>query len=59
MCIEEQDILGTNERIEKFLAILPEEEDQQELKNSFGQCSSSTTRWKAFCEFVKDKRTKV
>lgn len=58
MCIEEQDILGTNERIEKFLAILPEEEDQIELKNLFDQCSSSTARWKLFCEFVKDRRTK-
>ncbi|KAI4503978.1 hypothetical protein M0802_001381 [Mischocyttarus mexicanus] len=58
MCIEEQDILGTDERMEKFLGILPEEEDRTEVKNLFGQCTSSATRWKAFCEFVKDKRSK-
>ncbi|KAK2575139.1 hypothetical protein KPH14_008856 [Odynerus spinipes] len=58
MCVEEQDMLGTNERMEKFLEVIPEDEDRVELKNLFGQCPSSKTRWNAFCDFVNNKKTK-
>ncbi|XP_076235068.1 DNA primase small subunit-like [Calliopsis andreniformis] len=44
-CVEEQNILGTDEGVEKFLLVLPDEEDRQELKALFGQSKSSKDRW--------------
>ena len=32
MCVKEQNMLGTEEGIEKFLSILPNEEDRQGVK---------------------------
>ncbi|XP_076624312.1 DNA primase small subunit [Colletes latitarsis] len=56
-CVEEQDILGTDERVEKFLQILSEEEDRHELKALFNQCNSSKDRWHQFVKYVKSKKT--
>lgn len=57
MCIEEQNILGTDAGMENFLPILPDEEDRLELKGIFGQCTSSLARWNAFVKFVREKKT--
>ncbi|KAG7210495.1 hypothetical protein KM043_012016 [Ampulex compressa] len=57
MCVEEQNMLGTDEAMEKFLMILPDDESRQELKATFGQCNSSLSRWTAFEKFIKTKRT--
>ncbi|XP_060828431.1 DNA primase small subunit [Bombus pascuorum] len=56
-CIEEQNILGTDEGMEKFLQIISDDEDKQELKAHFGQCSSSKDRWDSFVKYVKNKKT--
>ncbi|XP_043599889.1 DNA primase small subunit [Bombus pyrosoma] len=56
-CIEEQNILGTDEGMEKFLQIISDDEDRQELKAFFGQCSSSKDRWDSFVKYVKNKKT--
>ncbi|XP_066588445.1 DNA primase small subunit [Prorops nasuta] len=57
MCIEEQNILGTDEGVDKFLGILPDEEDRQELKALFDKASSSTVRWNTFVKFLKTQKT--
>ncbi|XP_076160106.1 DNA primase small subunit [Ptiloglossa arizonensis] len=57
-CVEEQDMLGTDERVEKFLQILPDEEDRKELKALFGQSKSSKDRWNQFLKYAKYKATK-
>ncbi|XP_012139342.1 DNA primase small subunit [Megachile rotundata] len=54
VCIEEQNILGTNEGVEKFLNVFPEE-DRQEAKALFGQYNSSKDRWNAFVKHVRNK----
>ena len=54
-CVEEQNILGTDERVDKFLQIFPEE-DRQEAKGIFDRCNSSKDRWDAFVKYVKNKR---
>ena len=58
LCVEEQNILGTDEGIEKFVHILSDEEDRRELKALFGQCKSSEDRWSVFVKYVKSKKTK-
>ncbi|XP_017760543.1 PREDICTED: DNA primase small subunit [Eufriesea mexicana] len=55
-CIEEQNILGTESGIEKFLQILPDEEDRKELKTLFGQCNSSKDRWNLFVKYIRNKK---
>ncbi|CAK9834075.1 DNA primase small subunit [Anthophora retusa] len=50
--VEEQNILGTDEGIEKFLQLLSEEEDRQELKAQFNQSNSSKDRWNTFVKYI-------
>ncbi|CAL7945530.1 unnamed protein product [Xylocopa violacea] len=57
VCIEEQDILGTDERINKFLQILSDEQDRQEIKSLFGQCNSGKDRWNVFVDYIRKKKT--
>lgn len=59
MCIKEQNMLGTEEGIEKFLPILPNEEDRQEMKALFNRESTSEARWQAFVQYIESKRTEV
>lgn len=59
MCIKEQNILGTEEGIEKFLPILPNEEDRQEMKVLFNKESTSEARWHVFVHYIESKRTEV
>ncbi|CAK9801352.1 DNA primase small subunit [Anthophora plagiata] len=56
--VEEQNILGTDEGIEKFLQLLCDEEDRQELKAQFNQSNSSKDRWNTFVKYVRSKKTK-
>ncbi|XP_033335796.2 DNA primase small subunit isoform X1 [Megalopta genalis] len=58
-CIEEQNILGTEEGVSKFLQIIADDEDRQELKTLFSQCSTSKDRWNVFVKFIKGKKTGV
>ncbi|EFN65021.1 DNA primase small subunit [Camponotus floridanus] len=57
MCVKEQNMLGTEEGIEKFLPILPNEEDKQEMKALFNKESTSEARWHAFVQYIESKRT--
>jgi len=59
ICVKEQNMLGTEEGIEKFLPILPNDEDRQEIKVLFGKESTSETRWNAFIQYIESKRTGV
>lgn len=59
MCIKEQNILGTEEGIEKFLQILPNEEDKAEVKTLFNKENTSEARWNAFIQYIESKRTGV
>lgn len=59
MCIKEQNVLGTEEGIEKFLPMLPNEEDRQDVRTLFNQENSSEARWKAVVEYIESKRIMV
>lgn len=59
MCVKEQNMLGTEEGIEKFLPILPNEEDRQEMTALFNKESTSEARWHAFVQYIESKRTEV
>lgn len=59
MCIKEQNMLGTEEGIEKFLPILPNDEDRQEVKILFDKESTSEARWNAFIQYIESKRMGV
>lgn len=52
-------MLGTEEGIEKFLPILPNEEDKQEVKALFSKENTSEGRWHAFVQYIESKRTEV
>lgn len=52
-------MLGTEEGIEKFLPILPNDEDRQEMKVLFDKESTSEARWNAFLQYIESKRTGV
>ncbi|XP_076680205.1 DNA primase small subunit isoform X2 [Andrena cerasifolii] len=58
LCVEEQNILGTDEGIEKFVNVLSDEEDRRELKALFGQCKFSKDRWSVFVKYIKSKKFK-
>lgn len=53
-CVEEQDILGTEDRINKFLKIISDDECRDELKLLFDKCSSSNARWNAFVNYIRN-----
>ncbi|XP_017877347.1 DNA primase small subunit [Ceratina calcarata] len=56
-CVEEQDILGTEERVNQFLKIISDDECRDELKLLFDKCSSSKARWNAFVNYIKNLKT--
>ena len=58
-CVEEQDILGTDERMENFLQIISDDDARQELKTLFGQYNSSKDRWNIFVKYIQNKKTTV
>lgn len=59
MSVKEQNMLGTEEAIEKFLPILPNDEDRQEVKMLFSTESTSEARWNTFVQYIESKRTGV
>lgn len=58
-CIEEQNVLGTDDGVEKFLQIFNDDEIKQELKLLFGQYNSSKDRWNVFVKHIRSKKTTV
>lgn len=50
--VEEQDMFGTPERIDKFLGLLPDDTSRNELKLILNQCNKNTDCWNEFVEYV-------
>lgn len=50
--VEEQNMFGTAERIDKFLGLLPDDTSRNELKLIFDQCTKNTDYWKEFVLYV-------
>lgn len=59
MCVNEQNMLGTEEGIQKFLSTLANEEDRREIKTLFDKESTSEARWNVFVTYIESKRTAV
>ncbi|OXU26399.1 hypothetical protein TSAR_009767 [Trichomalopsis sarcophagae] len=55
MCMEEQNMLGTEERITKFLGILAEEDLRNEVKAIFDKHSTSVKKWEAFVNHYREQ----
>lgn len=55
MCMEEQNMLGTEERVTKFLGILSEEDLRNEVKAIFDKHSTSVKRWEAFVNNFREQ----
>ncbi|KAJ8684582.1 hypothetical protein QAD02_020374 [Eretmocerus hayati] len=54
LCVKDQDMLGTEDRIVKFLGLLTEDL-KFEVKALFDKYSSSVQRWRAFTTFFKEQ----
>lgn len=48
ICLIDQDILGTDERVANFLKIFPEVEDRESFKKKMMTQTTSKNRWDAF-----------
>ncbi|KAJ8665019.1 hypothetical protein QAD02_006681 [Eretmocerus hayati] len=55
MCVIQQNMLGTESNILKFLGILNTEEMRQEVKELMDQFSTSLERWEAFVCFFRSQ----
>lgn len=44
-------MLGTEEGIDKFLTLLPDDEVRAEVKNLFDKSSTSLARWETFVDY--------
>ncbi|XP_014213728.1 DNA primase small subunit-like [Copidosoma floridanum] len=53
MCVENQDMLGTEERVLKFLGIIADDEMRAEVQDLFDEHCTSLTKWNAFIKFFK------
>lgn len=59
MCVEEQDMLGNEKAIDKFLAYMPDDESRNAVKDLFLHESNSVNRWKAFLNYYRTQRESV
>lgn len=59
MCVEEQDMLGTEEGVTKFLGVITEEDLRVEVKTILDKHSTSVKKWEAFVGFFKDQLQSV
>lgn len=55
MCVDEQNMLGTEDGETKFLGILGEDDMRNEVKTVFSKHSSSVKKWEAFVNYFKDQ----
>jgi hypothetical protein len=55
MCVEEQDMLGTEDNITKFLGIIADDEMKLEVRNILNKHLTSGKKWEAFVNFFKDQ----
>lgn len=56
--LEEQDLLGTEERMQEFVSILADDL-QQEVKEVIRKETTTVRRWNAFVEHSKDQISSV
>ncbi|XP_035730837.1 DNA primase small subunit-like isoform X1 [Vespa mandarinia] len=54
LCIVDQNLLGTEEGVDYFLALLPDNEAQTDVKQLFNDRISSIDRWNSFTEYHKN-----
>ncbi|KAK0080689.1 hypothetical protein PV325_013506 [Microctonus aethiopoides] len=54
-CVEEQNMLGSEDSIAKFMKLLPDEETRIEMRNLFEKYTTSVERWNAFVDYVHDQ----
>ena len=55
MCVEEQGMLSTEERVNKFLGMLGEDDLRAEAKAVLDKHSTSVKKWEAFSSFFKEQ----
>ncbi|XP_015119669.1 DNA primase small subunit [Diachasma alloeum] len=55
MCVEEQDMLGSVERVQKFLGILPDDSVKADVKELFDKYEKGVDRWEVFENYVKEQ----
>ncbi|KAK3915616.1 DNA primase small subunit [Frankliniella fusca] len=53
MCVEDQDILGTPEKMSKVLSLVPEDQMRQEIEKEMVKQSTSKARWAALTSVVQ------
>lgn len=53
LCVVDQNLLGTEEGVDYFLALLPDNETQRDVKRLFNDRISSIDRWNSFVEYHK------
>lgn len=59
MCVEEQNMLGTEEMVTKFLGLLNDDELRTEVKAVLDKHSTSVKKWEAFVSHFKDQMQSV
>lgn len=52
MMLKDQDILGSNEALKKFLLMIPEEQLRSKLEKAMLNYNDSLSRWQVFEELV-------
>lgn len=55
MCVEEQSMFGTDDRVAKFLGIIGDDDLRAEAKAVLDKNSTNTKKWEAFVSFFKDQ----
>lgn len=58
LCVIEQDMLG-NERIDKFIDLLPSRGTKDEVRKLFESIDKSEDRWNAFVNYFNSKISSV
>ncbi|CAD6219165.1 GSCOCG00004837001-RA-CDS [Cotesia congregata] len=56
MCVEEQNMLGTEKNINKFLILLPDDDTRKEVKSLFERYTTSLDRWDAFLSYYEQTK---
>ncbi|XP_024945620.1 DNA primase small subunit [Cephus cinctus] len=55
MCVIEQNMLGTEQGMNKFLLILPDETTRTEVRELFSKLENSSDRWEAFLKHYRSE----
>lgn len=60
MMLKEQDILGNEESVKKFLQMVPDDQLRSKLEGAILKCrNDSAERWKVFEELAVNTKNKV